>query len=208
MREGFRYIAGVDEAGRGPMAGPVVAAAVMLPEAPEIVGIDDSKKLAPVKRERLFQVILDECLAFGIGIRSAKFVDEKGIAEATHSAMRDAVGMLAARGIVPDLVLVDGYLIKGLDLRQEAIVKGDAKAASIACASIIAKVVRDRIMREYDILYPKYGLGTHKGYCTGEHRALLHELGPSPIHRRSYQPVSESIAAGSAALDGAGEDLT
>ena len=189
------------------MAGPVVAAAVVLPDSPEIVGVDDSKKLGPARRERLFRAILDKCVAFGIGIRSAKFVDQKGIAEATYSAMRAAVRMLGERGVVPDLVLVDGYSIKGLTLRQMAVVKGDAKAASIASASIIAKVVRDRIMNQYDAIYPGYRLGTHKGYCTGEHRALLQELGPSPVHRRSFQPVSDSVAAASAGLDDAGHDL-
>jgi len=200
FRETNRYVAGVDEAGRGPMAGPVVAAAVILPSSPEIPGIDDSKKLSGKRREDLFDAILQSCLAYGIGIRSARFVDEKGIVEATFSAMRTAVRMLTLKGYTPDLVIVDGFPIRGLGMRQEAIVKGDALAASIASASILAKVVRDRIMLQFEMVYPGYGFAGHKGYCTRSHRALLADLGPSPIHRRSFQPVSGK-------LDDAGDDL-
>lgn len=175
------------------MAGPVVAAAVILPASPEIAGIDDSKKLTAKKREALFDVILQDCLAFGVGIRSARFVDDKGIVEATFSAMRIAVRMLQLKGYTPDLVIVDGFPIRGLELDQEAIIKGDALAASIASASIIAKVLRDRIMLQYEGLYPGYGFAGHKGYCTRAHRATLADLGPSPIHRRSFQPVSGEL---------------
>lgn len=200
LRESHRYIAGVDEVGRGPMAGPVVAAAVILPAYPEIPGIDDSKKLSPKKREELFDVILDECLAYGVGIRSAGSVDDKGIVDATFSAMRTAVKMLTLKGYPPDLVIVDGFPIPGLPLTQEAIVKGDALAASIASASIVAKVIRDRMMLQYEALYPGYDFAGHKGYCTGAHRKLLAHLGPCPIHRRSFRPVSTE-------LDDTGDDL-
>lgn len=204
LRESHRYIAGVDEVGRGPMAGPVVAAAVIMPPSPEIPGIDDSKRLSPAKRERLFDSILDECLAYGIGIRSARFVDDKGIVEATFSAMRVAVGMLSIRGFDPDLVIVDGYPIRGLDLPQQAIIKGDALSASIASASILAKVVRDRIMQQYETLYPGYGFAGHKGYCTRSHRILVAGKGPCPIHRRSFEPV---LSQASGELDDTGDDL-
>lgn len=204
IRESHRYIAGVDEVGRGPMAGPVVAAAVIMPAFPEVPGIDDSKKLTPSKRDRLFDEILGECVAYGIGIRSARFVDEKGIVEATFSAMRVAVGMLSMKGFTPDLVVVDGYPIRGLSLPQQAVIRGDSLSASIASASIVAKVVRDRIMAQYEALYPGYGFGGHKGYCTRSHRALVAGKGPSPIHRRSYEPV---LAGSSGELDDAGEDF-
>lgn len=183
------YIAGVDEAGRGPMAGPVVAAAVILPPFPEIPGIDDSKKLSPSMREAIFPVIIQHSLAYGIGIRSARFVDERGIAEATFSAMRIAVKMLSLKGYTPDLVVVDGFPIKGLGIRQEAIIRGDSQVASIACASILAKVVRDKIMQQYDNVYPGYGFSEHKGYCTKNHIDTLNRKGPCPIHRRSFHPV-------------------
>jgi len=182
------------------MAGPVVAAAIILPAAPEIPGIDDSKRLSPKKREELFDAVLDRCVACGIGIRSARFVDERGIVEATFSAMRTAVRMLSIRGYPPDLVIVDGFPIRGLDVSQEAVIKGDGLAASIASASIVAKVVRDRIMLTYETIYPGYDFAAHKGYCTKSHRSLLTGLGPSPIHRRSFQPVS-------AEFDDAGDDL-
>jgi ribonuclease HII len=182
------------------MAGPVVAAAVILPASPEIPGIDDSKKLSGRKREELFDAVLDGCIAFGVGLRSARFVDERGIVEATFSAMRIAVRMLSLKGHSPDLVLVDGFPIRGLEVRQEAIVRGDALAASVASASIVAKVVRDRIMQQYETIYPGYGFAGHKGYCTRDHRATLTGLGPCPIHRRSFQPVSDE-------LDDAGDDL-
>ncbi|MGI6632134.1 MAG: ribonuclease HII [Bacillota bacterium] len=200
MRRKYRYIAGVDEVGRGPMAGPVVAAAVILPAEPAIPGINDSKRLTPKKREEVFDLILEHSLAYGIGVRSSKFVDEKGIVEATYSAMRMAVAALTLHGVTPELVLVDGYPIKGLSLRQEAVVHGDSTSASVAGASILAKVTRDRIMAEYEGLYPGYGFREHKGYCTSSHRSFLQALGPSPIHRRSFAPVSMEI-------DGAADDL-
>ncbi len=195
LREAHHYIAGVDEVGRGPMAGPVVAAAVILPQSPLVAGIDDSKRLSPAKRERVFTDILENCVSFGIGVRSARFVDEKGIAEATSSAMRIAVAMLSLKGYAPDLVIVDGYPIRGLSLPQMAVVKGDSTSASVAAASIVAKVVRDRMMSQYDRIYPGYGFAGHKGYCTRSHRDLVNDLGPCPIHRRSFQPVSAQCLA-------------
>lgn len=192
-RERFRYIAGVDEAGRGPMAGPVVAASVILPRRPEIPGIDDSKKLSGPKRERLFDVITEECLCFGVGIRSARYIDTVGIAVATFSAMKISVEMLALKGYIPDLVIVDGYAIPDLAVQQEALVRADSQIASVACASIIAKVIRDRIMLRYETLYPGYGFSRHKGYCTQAHLSFLTERGPSPIHRRSFAPVRAVI---------------
>jgi len=203
LRENHRYIAGVDEVGRGPMAGPVVAAAVILPSSPEIPGVNDSKKLSAQKREAIFDLILSGCLAYGIGVRSARFVDEKGIVEATFSAMRIAVATLSLKGFRPDLVLVDGYPIRGLTLPQEAVVKGDSLSASVASASIIAKVTRDRMMAEYELLYPGYGFAGHKGYCTGSHRDSVSKRGPSPIHRRSFAPVSNVLGE----LDDTGEDF-
>ncbi|NLA61301.1 MAG: ribonuclease HII [Firmicutes bacterium] len=188
-----RFIVGVDEVGRGPMAGPVVAAAVILPPTPRINGIDDSKKLTPKKRERVFDLILDTCLGFGIGIRSSRFVDERGIVEATHSAMRMAVWSLIAQGFRPDLVLVDGYKIRGLPFPQKGLVRGDSISASVASASIIAKVVRDRVMDRFEALYPGYGFEKHKGYCTASHRSVVSSLGPCPIHRRSFAPVSGKV---------------
>jgi ribonuclease HII len=190
-----QYIAGVDEAGRGPMAGPVVAAAVILPARPEIPCINDSKKLTARVRERIFNSIIENSFAFGIGIRSARFVDESGIVPATFSAMKMAIQMLLLKGYIPGLVVVDGYPIPGLDFQQEAVIKGDSKVASVACASIIAKVVRDRIMTEFEDLYPGYGFSAHKGYCTKQHMDLLNQKGPSPIHRRSFQPVQDVLLA-------------
>jgi len=189
-RRGYRYIAGVDEAGRGPLAGPVVAAAVVLRPDAFIPLLDDSKKLTPALREELFPSVLAQSVAFGIGIRSARFVDMKGIAEATYAAMRQAVFSLKAHGHTPEIVLVDGNrLIPGLPFPQEARVKGDSAVACIAAASIIAKVTRDRIMASYQDIYPQYGFGKHKGYCTQDHRKSLDRLGPCPIHRKSFSPV-------------------
>lgn len=189
-RRGYRYIAGVDEAGRGPMAGPVVAAAVVLRPDAFIPLLDDSKKLAPRLREALFPDVLAQAVAVGIGIRSARFVDMKGIAEATYAAMRQAVVALARRGYPPELVLVDGnHPVPALPFPQETRVRGDSAVACIAAASIIAKVMRDRIMASYQDLYPEYGFGKHKGYCTADHRKNLERLGPCPIHRKSFSPV-------------------
>lgn len=189
-RRRYEYIAGVDEVGRGPMAGPVVAAAVILAKGAFVPDIDDSKKLSDKTRERLFDVILQDCLAFGVGIRSSQYIDKHGIVAATFSAMRIAVDMLSLKGYPPGFVVVDGFPIPELGIPQEAVIRGDSRIASVACASIVAKVTRDRIMKEYSELYPDYGFSAHKGYCTKDHRTKLTSLGPCPIHRRSFGPVS------------------
>ncbi|HYA34382.1 MAG TPA: ribonuclease HII [Candidatus Binataceae bacterium] len=185
-REGIEAVAGADEVGVGAMAGPVVAAAALF--APEVFirGVHDSKQLAPEKREELYPQIMSRALAIGVGIAQVEEVDRLNIYWATMEAMRRALASLATR---PAHVLVDGRQIPGLELPQTRIVGGDRKSFCIAAASIIAKVTRDRMMVEYDTLFPGYGLAEHKGYCTPEHMTLLDRLGPSPIHRRSFSPV-------------------
>jgi ribonuclease HII len=192
-----QYIAGVDEAGRGPVAGPLVAAAVILPAHPRIPKLNDSKKLTQKTRERIFDYILETGIAVGVGIRSARFIDEFGIVAATFSAMKAAIKMLAFRGYEPDLVVVDGYPIPDLKISQEALIKADNRVASVACASIVAKVVRDKMMEEFERLYPGYGFANHTGYCTKEHVERLTQRGPCPIHRRSFEPVRSLLADGS-----------
>ena len=177
-------IAGVDEAGRGPLAGPVVAAAVILYPGAEILGINDSKQRSEKKREALYPEIIEKSMAVGVGIVSAGRIDEINILQATYEAMRKAVGALCFR---PDLLLVDAVTIPGLEgIRQVPIIKGDAKSLSIGAASIVAKVTRDRMMREMDTLYPEYGFAGHKGYGTAAHIEALRQFGPCPIHRRSF----------------------
>ena len=181
---GEGLIAGVDEAGRGPLAGPVVAAAVILYPGAEILGINDSKQLSEKKREALYPEIIEKSMAVGVGIVSAGRIDEINILQATYEAMRKAVSSLCFK---PDLLLVDAVTIPGLEgIRQVPIIKGDAKSLSIGAASIIAKVTRDRIMRELDELYPEYGFAGHKGYGTAAHIEALRQFGPCPIHRRSF----------------------
>jgi ribonuclease HII len=185
-REGLVAIAGVDEAGVGPMAGPVVAAAVIFEPEAFIKGVNDSKQLKPEQREDLFGLIHQRALAIGVGVASHGEVDELNIFWATMMASRRAILSLAH---TPEHVLVDGRLIRELKLPQTIIVGGDRKSFSIAAASIIAKVTRDHMMVEYDRQFPAYGFAQHKGYCTPEHFALLDQLGPSPLHRRSFAPV-------------------
>ena len=181
---GRAMVAGVDEAGRGPLAGPVVAAAVILPHGFDVLGIDDSKKLSPKKREELFEVIKAEALAWSIGQAGPERIDEINILEATKEAMTLAVQGLSLR---PDHVLIDGnFTVRALDLPQTAIVKGDANSTSIAAASILAKVTRDRYMEEMDAVYPGYAFANNKGYGTKAHYEGLKALGPSPIHRRTF----------------------
>ena len=182
--EGEGLIAGVDEAGRGPLAGPVVAAAVILYPGTEILGINDSKQLSEKKREALYPEIIEKAMAVGVGIVSAARIDEINILQATYEAMRKAVSSLCFR---PDVLLVDAVTIPGLGgIHQVPIIKGDAKSLSIGAASIIAKVTRDRIMREMDAAYPEYGFAGHKGYGTAAHIEALKAFGPCPIHRRSF----------------------
>jgi ribonuclease HII len=184
--EGFKRIAGVDEAGRGPLAGPVVAAAVVLPENITIKGINDSKKLSPARREELFQEIL-HLAEVGIGYVCPDEIDTVNILNASLKAMERALRVLTPP---PDIVLVDGpYKVK-LDCCQRGIVGGDAKSLSIAAASIVAKVFRDRLMSFYHRIYPAYGFNQHKGYPTKYHIEALAKFGPSPIHRKSFKRVS------------------
>jgi ribonuclease HII len=179
----YQHICGVDEVGRGPLAGPVVAAAVILPKECDILYINDSKKLSEKKREMLYDEIMEKAEAVGIGIVGPERIDEINILQATYEAMRIAVSKLP---IQPDLMLNDAVTIPGLTMKQVSIIKGDAKSASIGAASIIAKVTRDRMMVEYDSIFPEYGFASNKGYGTAAHIAALKELGPTPIHRRSF----------------------
>ena len=181
--EGLRLICGVDEAGRGPLAGPVCAAAVILPEGTEIPGLNDSKKLTEKKREALFPVIKSTALHWGIAFADHKEIDELNILQATFLAMKRAVEML---GIEPELGLIDGNRCPEVGFPVKAVVGGDAKCACIAAASVLAKVSRDRFMLEMDGKYPGYGFAQHKGYPTAAHYAALRELGPCPIHRLTF----------------------
>lgn len=189
--EGYKTLAGVDEAGRGPWAGPVVAAAVILPINEKIDGINDSKKLTPLKREKLFERIYASALSVGIGIADHSLIDKVNILEATFLAMKSALNKLH----VPfDLVLVDGcHAISQSAFKQIPIIGGDSLSASIAAASIIAKVTRDKIMTDISIKYPQYNFQKHKGYGTKEHHEALLQYGPCPIHRKSFAPVRKII---------------
>ncbi len=177
------FICGIDEVGRGPLAGPVVAAAVVLPKDCNILYINDSKKLSATKREELSDIIRKEAVSFGIGSASWKRIDEINILNATYEAMREAIGNLS---VVPDVLLNDAVTIPGVKLKQHPIIKGDAKSMSIAAASIVAKVFRDRLMDEYDLKYPGYGFAKNKGYGSAEHIKAIKELGPCEIHRNSF----------------------
>lgn len=179
----YEAVCGIDEAGRGPFAGPVAAAAVILPKDHPILYLNDSKKLSEKKREELYGVIMEQAEAVGVGIAGPERIDEINILQASYEAMRMAIAKLA---IKPDILLNDAVTIPGVEIRQVPIIKGDAKSVSIAAASIIAKVTRDRLMREYDSIYPGYGFASNKGYGTKEHIEALKELGPAPIHRRSF----------------------
>ena len=181
--EAFSYICGIDEVGRGPLAGPVVACAVILPKDCDILYINDSKKLSAAKREELYDVIMDKAVAVGIGMVGPERIDEINILQATYEAMRQAIGKLNPQ---PDLLLNDAVTIPMVDIRQVPIIKGDAKSISIGAASIIAKVTRDRMMEEYDNIYPGYGFASNKGYGSPEHIKAIKEIGPTPIHRRSF----------------------
>ena len=191
-RRGYRCVAGIDEAGRGPLAGPVVAAAVILPDGLILPGVDDSKKLSPELREELFEVIAREALAVGVGFGDHELVDRINILQATLSAMRDAVLCLRP---APDFLLIDGISAIPMNIAQRTIKKGDSLSYSIAAASIIAKVTRDRLMVRYDEIYPGYGFAAHKGYGAASHLAAIASLGPSPIHRKSFRGVKEHVAA-------------
>ena len=178
-----QYICGIDEVGRGPLAGPVVAGAVILPKDETILYLNDSKKLSEKKREALYEEIMDKAVATGLGMVGPGRIDEINILQATYEAMRQAIGNLKFR---PDLLLNDAVTIPEVDIPQVPIIKGDAKSLSIAAASIIAKVTRDRLMVEYDKLMPGYDFASNKGYGTKAHMEALKKLGPTPIHRRSF----------------------
>lgn len=179
----YEFICGIDEAGRGPFAGPVVAGAVILPKDSRILYVNDSKKLSEKKREELYDVIMKEAVSVGVGIAAPERIDEINILNATYEAMQQAINNLT---VTPGILLNDAVNIPGIDKKQIPIIKGDAKSLSIASASIIAKVTRDRIMYGYDKLYPEYGFAKHKGYGTKQHREALAEYGPCPIHRKTY----------------------
>ncbi len=185
-KEGFFPLSGVDEAGRGCIAGPVVAAAVILPLDAPIPDVKDSKTLSPKKREALFEVIKEKAMDWSIGVVGWKQIDRVNIYQAAAEAMRRAVGSLR---IGPRLVIVDGMKLKGLPIPTVSVVKGDNKSLSIAAASIIAKVIRDRLMCRYDKVFPQYGFASHKGYATLQHRQALQRYGPCPIHRRTFKWV-------------------
>ncbi len=187
-KAGYRFIAGVDEAGRGPLAGPVVAGAVILKDRNFKERIDDSKKLSPRKRDKAYHEIIKKAIV-GIGIVDEKTIDKINIYRATIKAMESAVANLE---IPPDYIIVDGRMKLVTKCPIKCIVKGDSTSLSIAAASIIAKVTRDRIMVAYDSTYPQYGFSRHKGYPTKYHKSALKKFGPSPIHRYSFQPVSDS----------------
>lgn len=176
-------VCGIDEAGRGPLAGPVVAGAVILPDDCEILFLNDSKKLSEKRREELFLEIKEKALAWSVGIVTPAVIDEINILQATYEAMRQAIAGLS---VVPGILLNDAVNIPGVAIPQVPIVQGDAKSVSIAAASIMAKVTRDHMMAEYDQLFPEYGFARHKGYGTAVHIAALRESGPCPIHRRSF----------------------
>lgn len=181
--KGLKLIAGVDEAGRGPLAGPVFAAAVIMSEDKYIPDIKDSKKLSEKKREKVFDYIIENADYYAIASVDEQEIDEINILNATHKAMNAAVDSL---GVKPDYVLIDGNSIKNMDLPHQTVVKGDAKVACIAAASILAKVSRDRYIRELSYKYPEYGFDKHKGYGTAAHIDALKRLGPCPIHRKSF----------------------
>ena len=181
----YEYIAGIDEAGRGPLAGPVVAASVILPKDCEILYLNDSKQLSAKRRDELFDEIKQKAIAYGIGIVSHLRIDDINILQATYEAMREAIGRMSEKQN-PDLLLVDAVHIPDVDIKQVGIVKGDAKSVSIAAASILAKVTRDRFMVEMDKLYPEYGFASHKGYGSKSHIEAIKKYGASPIHRQTF----------------------
>ena len=181
--EHLGYLCGIDEVGRGPLAGPVVACAVILPKDCQILYLNDSKKLSAAKREELYDVIMKEAVSVGIGMRSPERIDEINILQATYDAMRDAVGKLE---VVPQVLLNDAVTIPQITIPQVPIIKGDAKSVSIAAASIVAKVTRDRLMEEYDKVFPEYGFASNKGYGAAAHIEALKKYGATPIHRKTF----------------------
>ncbi|HEY6838274.1 MAG TPA: ribonuclease HII [Geobacteraceae bacterium] len=190
-RQGYRAVAGVDEAGRGALAGPVVAAAVILAPGVLLPGVTDSKKLSPRKRDELYDLIMDKALAVGVGVGDHLLIDRINILQATLVAMENAVQALA---VFPDYILIDGIFKTSLAVPQRTIKKGDSASLSIAAASIVAKVTRDRLMVNFEREFPGYGLAEHKGYGCAAHLDAIGRLGPSPIHRRTFRGVKEHVS--------------
>lgn len=188
---GFRAVAGIDEVGLGPLAGPAVAAAVVLPIGLRLPGLDDSKKMSAPDRERVAAIIRRRAVAWGVAEVPPEAIDRFGLTRARQQAMEGAVRNLA---VAADYLLIDAWDVPELRLPQMAVVKGDSTCASIMAASVVAKVHRDRLMVEYDSMYPGYGFAIHKGYATAAHRSALRELGPSPIHRMSWAPIRAVLA--------------
>ncbi len=182
-QNGYKLIAGIDEVGRGPLAGPVVTAAVILKENDLIEGINDSKKLSAAKRESLYDIITDRAVSYAFGVVSSEEIDSINILQATYKAMRQA---LASLSVKPDFVLADAVTIPDIDIKQQGIIKGDAKSISIGASSIIAKVYRDRVMDEYAKIYPEYGFEQNKGYGSQSHIEAIKKYGPCPIHRKTF----------------------
>ena len=183
-KKGFKTICGIDEAGRGPLAGPVVVASVIMPEESFIEGINDSKKISEKKREKLYDQIIEEAISYGISIIGQEEIDEINILNATKKGLTDSLKELKVK---PDLIIVDALAhIDTLGIPYESIIKGDAKCYSISAASILAKVTRDRIMREWATIYPQYGFEQHKGYGTAKHISAIKEYGACPIHRKTF----------------------
>ena len=189
-QSGKKYLAGIDEAGRGPLAGPVAAAAVILPQNVDLPEVTDSKKISEKKRERLFDEIYKTALSIGVGVVHEEVIDNKNILQATYQAMRHSLGQLS---INPEVILVDGNKADIKHYKQESIIDGDQKSLSIAAASIIAKVTRDRMMRQFDIVFPEYGFAKHKGYGTKQHIEAIQKSKATPIHRKSFNPVSHHL---------------
>ena len=185
-KKGINWVAGIDEAGRGPLAGPVVAAAVILPHQATLPGLDDSKKVNPAKRETLFELIHQIAIAVGVGVVHAEEIDRINILQATRKAMNQAIESLTP---IPQHLLVDGGEIPNQNVPQTGIIAGDSLSASIAAASIVAKVTRDRMMKQYDLLFPVYGFASHKGYGTEEHLEAIRRHGPCLLHRRCFKGV-------------------
>lgn len=181
--EGFKLICGADEAGRGPLAGPVFAAAVILPRGIEIEGLDDSKRLSAAKREALYEVITEKALDYAVAHAEVYEIEAINILNASMLAMRRAIGQLKLN---PDLALIDGNVVRDFDIEAKPIIKGDGKSPSIAAASILAKVERDRFCLEMDRFYPGYGFAKHKGYATKQHKSAILKYGPCPLHRKSF----------------------
>ena len=186
--QGYRAVAGIDEAGRGPLAGPVVAAAVILPETFDLPGLNDSKQLSAKKRDQLYPLIHEQALAVGIGVSRADEIDQINILQATLKGMSRAIKRLS---LSPDFLLVDGITPIPIEIEQKTLKKGDSRSLSIAAASVVAKVVRDRIMVTYDRRFPEYGFAGHKGYGTQQHRDAVAKYGPCVCHRRTFAGVKE-----------------